>query len=422
VPAVDYDGIIKLDWSDTLSTIRYYVYRDVVTIINPSLLVPIAVVTQSTYTDISSTNGTFYYVIVAGNLGFNSSISECRSVKIEKYSLPTTPFLSQITPAANYEGTIRIDWSDTANTAKYYIYRDENSITPLTINSLTPIAVVTQSDFMDIIYFNGTFYYCIVAGNPSHNSSLSNCRSVIVALYSVPGTPTLSLLPSVSTNGVIHLDWTDTPSTTHYYVFRDIFFISDPRFPPIAIISQSEYTDTIGVNGTYYYAIKASNPSQNSTLSNCWSITVQLTNPPTPPPNYSWVIIVVVIGACAAVASLIVVRVRSKPKRAQVVSQQLMSTKDKLKGIKSEWKETLAIEDKIRALQRNAIGIEELAELSDPELTSYFTQTFINVPIKLIEFLQRLDAPLNDKVEIIAEFNNLSEEQKQEYLKELNEL
>jgi hypothetical protein len=93
-----------------------------------------------------------------------------------------------------------------------------------------------------------------------------------------------------------------------------------------------------------------------------------------------------------------------------------------LKGIKSEWKETLAIEDKIRALQRNAIGIEELAELSDPELTSYFTQTFINVPIKLIEFLQRLDAPLNDKVEIIAEFNNLSEEQKQEYLKELNEL
>jgi len=423
VPAVDYDGIIKLNWSDTASTIRYYVYKDVVTIVNPSLLVPLAVVTQSNYTDISSINGTFYYLIMAGNLGFNSSISECRSVKIEIYPLPTAPILLQITPTANYDGIIQLNWSDTANTIRYYVYRDKNIITPLTINSLTPIEMITPSELTNIIYSNGTFYYCIVAGNPSHNSSLSNCRSVSVMLYSVPGTPTLDPLPSISYNGIVHLDWSDTTSTTKYYVFRDLFFISNPNLlKPIAIVSQSEYTDVLGANGTYYYAVLAGNPSENSTLSSCLSIIVQLTNPPTPPQDYTWLIIVIVIGACAAAATLVVVKVRSKPQRAQMASQQLVDTKPKLKGVKSEWKESLAIEDKIRALKRNLISIEELAELSDAELSGYFNQAFTPIPIKLIEFLQRLDAPLEDKMEIIAEFNNLSEEQKQEYLKELTEL
>jgi len=423
VPTVDYDGIIKLNWSDTLSTIRYYIYKDVITIVNPSLLVPLAVVTQSNYTDVSSINGTFYYVIVAGNLGFNSSISECRSVKIEMYPLPTAPILLQITPLANYDGVIQLNWSDTANTIRYYVYRDENLITPLTINSLTPIEMSSLSELTNIIYGNGTFYYCIVAGNPSHNSSLSNCRSVSVMLYSVPSTPTLESLPSISYNGIVHLDWSDTTSTTKYYVFRDLFFISNPNLlKPIAIVSQSEYTDVLGVNGTYYYAVLAGNPSENSTLSSCLSIIVQLTNPPTPPQDYTWLIIVIVIGACAAAAMLVVVKVRSKPKRTQMVTQQFTVVKEKLKGIKSEWKENLSIEDKIRALQRNFISIEEFAELSDAELSGYFNQAFTPIPIKLIEFLQRLDAPLEDKMEIIAEFNNLSEEQKQEYLKELNEL
>jgi len=421
MPSVDYDGTIFLDWSDTTSTIRYYVYKDTANIISVNLLVPIAVITQSSYFDIIGINGTYYYVIVAGNLGFNSSLSICRSVKIEIYPSINTPILSQIVPSANYNGIIYLDWTDTVNTVQYYVYRDIKLIT--SISSLVPIMIVTQSAYTDILLSNGTIYYCIIAGNPSHNSSLSNCRSVTVALYSVPGIPALNPLPSISYDGRIHLNWTDTGCTTKYYVYRDTFFITNVNsLIPRAVVSQSEYIDVIGKNGTYFYVIIAGNPSQNSTMSNCWSVTVALSNPPNPTEDNKWIIIIIVIGACAAVASLVVFKVRSKPKGRKISSAPLTGSTAKLKQIKSEWKENLSIDDKIRALQKNMIAIEELLELSDMELSNYLKQTFITIPIKLIEFLQRLDAPLDDKLEIIGEFNNLSEEQKREFLSELTEI
>jgi NADH:ubiquinone oxidoreductase subunit 3 (subunit A) len=229
--------------------------------------------------------------------------------------------------------------------------------------------------------------------------------------------------PAPDYDGIIHLDWSDTVSTSRYYIYRETFIILDVNsLIPIAIVSQSTYMDTVGANGTYYYVVMSGNPSYNSTISGYQTVTVWLSTKPGPTTDYTGIIIIIVIGACAVATTLVVVKVRSKPKRTQMASQQFSVVKDKLKGVKSEWKDNLSIEDKIRALQRNVISIEELAELSDADLSGYFNQAFIPIPIKLIEFLQRLDAPLEDKVEIIAEFNNLSEEQKQEYLKELNEL
>jgi hypothetical protein len=420
IPSTDFDGTILLNWIDTTNTIKYYVYKytSLITASTIISLVPIAVVTQSSYTDVSPINNTFFYVIVAGNLGFNSSLSICRNVTIEIYpSILNPPILNPIAPLVSYDGLIHLSWSRTKNTATYYIFREEYLM--ISVAGLTPIAIVSQN-YTDVVVVNRTYYYCIVAANPSHNSSMSNVRVVTIAIYSVPPFPTLYLIdPATDYDGIIHLDWSDTASTSRYYIFRENFSISDVnQLIPIAIVSRSEYTDVIGVNGTYYYVIVASNPSYNSTSSNCQSVTVAISTPPGPTKDFKWIIYVIVIAASAVAASLVVVKIRSRSKGRPVPHVGPKVITPKVKGIPPE---AVSIEEKIRALRQNQISIETISDLADAQLTEYFSQPFMNLPKELIDFLQKLDAPIEDKLELIEEFKHLSPELKKEFLKELTE-
>ncbi len=182
LPNPDTDGLIKLNWSTVVGADRYYLYRDSSSITSVEGLTPIAMVTNCNYTDSLTTNGNYYYVVVAGTGTTNSSISNCENITVA--IPPTSPVLNSISPNPDSDGVITLIWSTVVGADRYYLYRDSSSIT--SVEGLIPIAMVTNCNFTDSLATNGTYYYVVVAGDGFANSSNSNCESVVVAIPSPP--------------------------------------------------------------------------------------------------------------------------------------------------------------------------------------------------------------------------------------------
>lgn len=179
IPNPDTDGIINLDWSDVVGAATYYIYRNNSVIISLGGLVPIANVSESNYTDTLSVNGTYYYVVVAGNSTWNSSPSNCENVTVTLPPLNLNPpVLDPIHPNPDTNGIIQLNWSEVGGATTYYLYRDTSIITSAV--GLMPIAVVADGNYTDTIIIDGTYFYVVVAGNATENSSISNCENVTV--------------------------------------------------------------------------------------------------------------------------------------------------------------------------------------------------------------------------------------------------
>jgi len=211
-------------------------------------LIPIKNTTGLTWTDVIFNNITYFYVIVAGNLDYNSSISNCENVTVVLYPPTNVPTLASISPSEDNDGIIELNWTNCINTLYYYIYRDTTIITD--VSHLTPIAIVGQTSYVDILSVNGTMFYSIVAANPTHNSSVSNCQNVTVILYPTISTPILNTMPSSNYDGLVTISWSYTSDTVSYYIYRDTsFIINVSALVPILRISapQLEYTDVISM-------------------------------------------------------------------------------------------------------------------------------------------------------------------------------
>ena len=111
------------------------------------------------------------------------------------------------------------------------------------------------------------------------------------------------------------------------------------------------------------------------------------------------------------------VRTRGKAKQST-----LKPSKMQLGEARSQLKDSKDIQAKLRVLQQNKIPVGVISELYDPTLNEFIAQAFTSVPIELIEFLQKLDAPLEEKLEILEEFNNLAKALKDEFLNELADI
>jgi parallel beta-helix repeat protein len=278
-PSLDYDGVITLNWSGAENATIYYIYRDTSPITDISSLSPIDTTVDFYYQDTISIDDTYYFVIVASNLGYNSSISNCENVSVEIYYPVATPLLSPILPDPDYDGIINLEWGDLANATFYYVYRDTTFIS--NISGLVPTANITQSNYTDIVLNNDTYYYIIIGGNKAYNSSISNCENVTVEIYPIPETPYLEdIIPTTNYYGNVKLNWTDTANTSLYYIYRSTTFITDiTGLTPIITVADSNYTDYIFVDGIYYYAIVATNIGRNGSVSNIQNVTIELYYP-----------------------------------------------------------------------------------------------------------------------------------------------
>ncbi|MFX0098492.1 MAG: PKD domain-containing protein [Candidatus Hodarchaeota archaeon] len=96
-------------------------------------------------------------------------------------NVPGAPFLQSISPDPDDDGTIDLDWNDVPGATVYHVFRDTSNIT--SVSGLTPIMSVSDSNHSDSSTANSTtYFYAIVAGNATGNSSISNCESVTVEI------------------------------------------------------------------------------------------------------------------------------------------------------------------------------------------------------------------------------------------------
>ena len=87
--------------------------------------------------------------------------------------------------------------------------------------------------------------------------------------------PNLYSLINLNTN--VYLQWTDSPDSALYYIYRNTAPISDITFlTPIGSTNMTNFVDTIPGSNTYYYVIGPSNSYANGSQSNCLNITVTI--------------------------------------------------------------------------------------------------------------------------------------------------
>ncbi len=178
---------------------------------------------------------------------------------------PITPILAYIFPNPSTTGIINLDWNDQLGRENYYVYRSTSFI--WSTEGLSPLAIVTSSNFSDTLTTKGYFFYVIMVEHFTGNTSLSNCEYVEYKISS----PELSIiLPNPTESNTIYLDWNDVLGATTYYVYRSSTYIwSVESLTSIATVSSSEFIDTLPTEGSYFYAIVASDGSIDSSHSNC---------------------------------------------------------------------------------------------------------------------------------------------------------
>jgi len=161
--------------------------------------------------------------------------------------------------------------------------------TESTGNSNNPvIAVENSSGTVHVAWYDVTNY-----GGSGTDADIFYKRAV-----PVPNAPVLdAIVPNPDGDGIIDLNWNDVDGATVYYVYRNTSAITSVAgMTPIAVVSDSKYSETLTTNGIYYYVIVAANSSGNSTISNCESVTVSITAPTLPAiiPGFTWIALLLV--------------------------------------------------------------------------------------------------------------------------------
>ncbi|MFX0101187.1 MAG: fibronectin type III domain-containing protein [Candidatus Hodarchaeota archaeon] len=283
IPNPDSNGNITLDWSEVPFADNYTVYRNStpITEINASLTT-LGTTIITTYTDENLTEGTYYYVVVAHNQLGDSSISNCESVLVD-LPAPGAPVLAVITPNPDGDGNIALDWGDVTGADNYTVYRSSLLITVLN-GTESNLGTVSSSNSTDLALGEGTYYYVVTATNTTGTSGISNCESVLVDIPA-PAAPVLvAITPNPDGDGDIALDWGDVTGADNYTVYRSSLLITvlNGTESNLGTTSSSDYSDLGLMDGTYYYAVTATNTTGTSGISNCESVLVDIPGPSAP--------------------------------------------------------------------------------------------------------------------------------------------
>ncbi len=96
LPNPSTNGTVKLNWNSIRSATNYYIYRDTSIITSTANMIPIATTAETSYTENLSTNGDYYYAVIAENDLTNSSLSNCVAISIH-ISSPGIPSFNLFT-------------------------------------------------------------------------------------------------------------------------------------------------------------------------------------------------------------------------------------------------------------------------------------------------------------------------------------
>jgi len=303
-PIVPYaDGTVNLQWTSVPYATTYELYCGVTPISDVSLMTPVTTTSDLTYSHslASSGYGTYYYAVTASNLTAESGPSNNAGVL---YQLTT---LSPILPNPTESATITLQWNDVLGAEYYYVFRDPTApITMANLFSHSMIAQLTVETFSDTLPSYGTYYYAIIPISYTIMGLgvLSNCESVV---YGVSSPILDEITPNPTTSTAINLNWNDVSGATGYYVYRATSTITSVSgMTPIASPTSPTFADTLpDTYGTYYYVVVATDGVDNSSISNCRSVTYTIAAPvldpitsPTTSPSISltWDVVTHAIG------------------------------------------------------------------------------------------------------------------------------
>jgi ribosomal protein L31/fibronectin type 3 domain-containing protein len=166
---------VFLDWNNVAWAINYHVYRSTSYIWSVEGLVPIATVSSSDYIDTVTSEGFYYYVVVAENFAGNSSHSNCQYVEVSITDLDA-PELSTILPNPTELSSISLIWDDVDGATEYYVYRSTSYI--WSVEGLTPITTVGSPSYVDSLPSEDYYFYVIVASDGLRTSIHSNCEYI----------------------------------------------------------------------------------------------------------------------------------------------------------------------------------------------------------------------------------------------------
>ena len=166
-------GQVALTWgaaTDNTGVVRYNVHRSTTAGFTPSAANRIAQPTGTTYTNTGLAPGVYYYKVTAedaaGNVGPPSN--EANGTAAADTTPPTAPTNLSATGGA---GQVALGWSastDTAGIARYNVHR--STIAGFTPSAANRIAQPTGTGHTDTGLAAGTYYYRVIAEDPSGNA------------------------------------------------------------------------------------------------------------------------------------------------------------------------------------------------------------------------------------------------------------
>jgi len=192
IPSTSVTGVINLLWNDVPYATFYEIYRDTSYIIDTSILTPIATIAETQFQDTLYSNGTCYYAIVAIDVPFWRSTSNCESVEVTIDSLPpsimiNTPYENQLFGSTPPDFSIEII-DEYLNLTWYSL---DGVSTNITFSGLT--GTIDQSEWNKL--GNGTVTITFYA-----NDTLNNIGQAEVTVRKDIETPTISINSPVLSN------------------------------------------------------------------------------------------------------------------------------------------------------------------------------------------------------------------------------
>jgi autotransporter-associated beta strand protein len=273
------NGQIALSWTASAGANYYTVQRSTMANGGTGTYIPLSTITLgnnitgTTYTDVTTNNGSTYsYTVAASNAGGTSANSTATSAVPVATAPATAPTGVSATPG-NLQ--VSLSWSAVTGAVGYVLQRATTSGGPYTY-----ITSVSETTYVDSAIFplspNTTYYYIVTAVN----SGGSSPNSTQVSATTAPAAPTN--LAAIGANAQVVLTWSAAPGATKYTVQRSTS--STGTYTTVSsTVTTTSYTNTGLTNGTtYYYEVIAFNGSDQGGTTAPVSATPAAVAPPNP--------------------------------------------------------------------------------------------------------------------------------------------
>ncbi len=226
---------VKLTWSKVTGADEYEVFVK----LGESSWVPVAVVTNTSYTDTSAESGKGYLYAVSaknktGDSGFNTA------AYIFYLAEP------EIVSVSNIASGIQVVWNQVGGAEEYYIYRAKVSS-----SSWEKIATATGDSYIDTVAEHGVYYkYAVAAVKGSDKSTYD--KNGVEGMYF----GTITEISAVPNENGATITWGALAKATSYKVFRKT--ADDAKWTEVATVTTNSYKDSGIASGVrYYYMVKA---------------------------------------------------------------------------------------------------------------------------------------------------------------------